>query len=255
MTVRPARFLAVLATLLLAAPAAFAGEFVVIESPQELFAAGQVIAGSERITVPASVTLTVIGDDGEVLRLAGPFTGNLDTAAGRRSKAAGSEPSVVQTISRLLQTANPPEEKALLTVRGGIGTGGVKLAQPGVAIDIQRSGTYCVTPGSRPVLTRDEAAAFRTVVLTEAASGASATVPFAAFSTSEPWPEAVPLANGLTYRIGHAGDPVGQTFVLRAMPDGFPNDGRRIAWLAEHECADQAIKLLNTLTANAGGGR
>lgn len=253
MTVHPGRLLAVFATLLVWGFPALAGEFVVVEAAGEAYSAGQVIAGGERISVPAQVTLTVIRDDGEVLRVAGPFTGKLDAAAGSRAKANGGETSVVQTISRLLQTADPPQSKALLTVRGGVGSGG-SAAEP-VTIDIQRSGTYCLPAGSRPVLVRARDGGFRTVVVTETASGASAAVPFAAFVTVQPWPDALPLAEGLAYRIAPAGDSPGETFVLRWMPGGLSNDGRRIAWLAEHECADQAMLLLNALTANAAGDR
>lgn len=254
MTVHRGRLLAVFATLLVWGLPALAGEFVVVEAPGGAFPAGQVIAGAERISVPAQVTLTVIRDDGEVLRVAGPFTGKLDAAAGGRAKAAAGETSVVQTISRLLQTADPPQSKALLTVRGGVGSGGSAAAEP-VTVDILRSGTYCLPAGTRPVLGRARDGGFRTAVLTETASGASAAVPFAAFVTAQPWPDALPLADGLAYRIAPAGDSPGETFVLRWMPGGLSNDGRRIAWLAEHECVDQAMLLLNALTANAAGER
>jgi hypothetical protein len=234
-------------SFLLAAQAAFAGQVVVVDSSMPALAPGKVIDADSSITLPAGARVTVVGDDGRMQTLKGPFSG----AVGARS-GAGGNPAVVDTLSRLF--SSPAETAALGTFRGaepqlggfrGAGSAGGGADAPELwAINVQRAGEQCVpAAGGLPTLWRPDAVREATVVVQRLPDGPGGLVRFAAGSQSVPWPAGVALQDG-DYTLRDSADAWASTVSLRVVPAELEDDVRRVVWMADHGCSRQAKALL-----------
>lgn len=234
------------AGLMAVAPAS-AAEFVVVDAASAPFQSGQVVKGSEPFGLPAGAVVTVIGETGTVSKLHGPLNGTLDTLAGASAASGGDGANVVASISKLLQSGSAGQGKALLTIRGA--------AVPGMrpqldanaivsVVEVLTPGTYCIAATVQPVLVRERAAEFRTIRLTDAATGKVAIVEFPSHVADVPWPAGLTVTDGAVYTAEAYDSGETQEFTLYRIPADLASDAHRIAWMVQRGCLDQARSLL-----------
>jgi uncharacterized lipoprotein YbaY len=239
---------------LIAASSAAASEFVVVDAASAPVQSGQVIKGADKIALPAGAVVTVIGETGTVTKLNGPVSGTLDALAGASASSGGEGAGVVGTISRLLQSGNAAQGKSLLTVRN-VATPGMRPQGDANSIlsvvDVLNSGSYCIAATVQPVLARERAADFKTVRLTDAASGKVVIVEFPSQVASVPWPAGLAVTDGAVYTAQAYDSGTTLEFTLYRIPANLPSDAHRIAWMVDRGCLDQARSLLQQV-ASAG---
>ena len=221
-----------------------ARQLVVIDSSSPQYKAGQVIEGSQRLQLSSGSRMTVVGDDGKVIKLEGPFSGVVGTA---------SEPGnsggvvVVEAISKLF-SGETPETGALGTFRGSRGAGQTGTKAPDVwAIDVSQSETQCVPGGMVPTLWRSQASRELTIAVEFLTSKTGTLVQFPAGVDVVAWPVQVPLEDGGRYSIRDSNDTWRSGLTLRIIPVEQTSTVGRAAWMAENGCAAQARTLMANL--------
>lgn len=238
-------------SLLLGAALVFGGaqvcdarQLVVIDSSSPQYKAGQVIEGSQRLQLSSGSRLTIVGDDGKVIKLEGPFTGVVGTG-GDAGGTGGVV--VVEAISKLF-SGETPETGALGTFRGARGAGQAGTKAPDVwAIDVSQSETQCVPGGMVPTLWRSQASRELTVAVEYLTSKTGALVQFPAGVDVVAWPAQVPLEDGGRYSIRDSNDTWRSGLTLRVIPVEQTSTIGRAAWMAENGCAAQARTLMANL--------
>ena len=63
------------------------------------------------------------------------------------------------------------------------------------------------------------------------------------------WPKAMPLDNHVNYSFENKKSQTFVTFTLRLLPTGLSNEMGQIAWMSDHDCKKQAIRLLGVILA------
>jgi len=236
-----------LALIAFGAPAAKAAQLVVVEAQGTTLQPGQVIDASQPLQLPAGAKLALIGEDGKVSRIEGPFSGPPSQVAG----AGTGDPSTVQSLSRLFAGAQPNATSwgtfrgydSPATFRGDEAGRGTGAAQGLWAVNVRRSESACVPADSRPVLWRPEASEALSVVLLHLSTGREAAVDFAAGAHDAAWPTGVPLLDGGEYAI-RDGNLWERRLSVRIIPAESGSDVRRAAWMADAGCFRQARALL-----------
>ncbi len=188
--------------------------------------------------------MTIVGDDGKVIKLEGPFSGVIGTAGDAGSSGGV---VVVEAISKLF-SGETPETGALGTFRGSRGAGQAGTKAPDVwAIDVSQSETQCVPGGMVPTLWRSQASRELTIAVEYLTSKTGALVQFPAGVDVVAWPAQVPLEDGGRYSIRDSNDTWRSGLTLRVIPVEQSSTIGRAAWMAENGCAAQARTLMANL--------
>ena len=227
-----ASLLAVLSVL--GAGGAFAGQLVIIDSTVPELASGQILDSSKPLNLGAGAQITVIGEDGKVTTLKGPYSG----APGGKAAPAG-DTGLVASLSRLIEGQG--KQSATLGVMRGLTRG---VPPDAWVIDISRSGTHCVREGSVPRLWRRQASRAITLEIKVLPYGDKVSVDWAAGADALVWPDSVALKDGGGYLVKKAKGMTATRLTVRMVPPDFPSDAHRVVWMANKGCHRQAKTLL-----------
>lgn len=237
---KTARRLALLAWALMAPiGAAQAADVVVVESTAPELPAGQVIKAGTPIRIPAGARIAVVGEDGKVVKLAGPFSGVAAPAT-----AAASDKGTVQALSRLFADKGPAAT-SWGTFRGDIASDDTAGTPPEVwAVNIMRSETVCLPAGTRPMIWRPDASQPMSAILLQLSSGREGSIALDAGQQSLPWPSAPEIVDGGEYAIRETGGNGVRRLFVRLIPASQESGVPQVAWMSDAGCLRQAKTLL-----------
>jgi hypothetical protein len=228
------RTLALSLVLVVAVSAATdAAQWVVIDSTAPGFEVGQILDDSRPLDVPAGASLTVIGEDGTVTAIAGPFSG---VPGGKASTGAS---GLMEALSRLVR-GEGASAASLATMRQA---GPIEPPDPW-AIDITRSGDHCVRAEGAPALWRASAGDASTLTIRAFPTGPRSKTEWPAGADTVAWPGDVPIADGADFMVRLNGRPTAARITLRVAPTSLPSEAHYAAWMAEAGCRQQAQALL-----------
>jgi hypothetical protein len=237
---RPVSSVAALTAVVLFAMAcpALATQLFVAASTAPGLTRGAIIDGDEPLSLPEGARVTLIAPDGKTVTLDGPFHGPPDGGAGTDDR------ELFAALSDLVSSQN-----ASIASLGGTRGGPESVPEDPFTVVLGASGSHCV-PASQPMrLWRPDTKS--SSLLTIRPGSGSAQAPVEAFwpegAAAMPWPEDLALEEGATYLI-RLYDGVSLTeAVLHRVPEDLPSEAHRIAWMAEHGCTRQALRLLEKL--------
>lgn len=227
--------------ILLASSIAQADQLVVLESNVAALKPGQVLDASKPLQIAAGNRLTLVGEDGKVVKLEGPFSGQPSTVHG-----SDGDPAMVQALSRLFASSQPSSTswgtfrgaEAAATFRN---VGGLSIdASPLWSVNVRRSETGCVVANEAPALWRPDTGEELTVVLLHLSTGNEAEITFAADQQSAAWPAAVPILDGGEYAVREARNTWERKLQLRVIPSQQETPVQRAAWMSDAGCMRQA---------------
>ena len=217
----------------------FAAQLVVIESTVASLPPGQVIDSATKLELAAGGRLTLVGEDGTVTKLQGPYSGRPAAAAGSTA-----EPAMVQALSRLF-VSNQPTTATWGTFRDAETARGGGDNPPQIwAVNVRRSETTCVPADQQPVLWRPDPALDLSVVVLHLSTGSEATIDFAAGEDRVAWPSGVPLLDGGEYAIRETGNLWERRLTVKVIPAEQASGIAQAAWMADIGCFRQARALL-----------
>ena len=125
------------ALLLCVAPARAAEEAVLLASTAPGYGQGMVVTAGDRLSLPEGASITLLLRSGQVLRLRGPLETSLDRAMGP-AQPAGSAVALAEALRlRGIDASAIGGTRTTLAVTR-------RAAPQDVAVDVQRSGTYCI---------------------------------------------------------------------------------------------------------------
>ena len=228
---------------LVATWSALAGELVVIESTESTLKPGQIVDASAALTLPSGVHLKLLAEDGTVTNLKGPFSG-LPPVAGTpggvtKIKADG----LVKALSRLM-VGDAAGNQVLGVIRGGSMTKTTVIDL--WAVDVQRSGDYCVLANAVPNVSRSKRHKSVTLTLKTLPDDVKVSVRWPVGRNRMAWPEKMPLTDGGRYLAKLSDRSTVSKLMIHLVPV-LPSDAHRVVWMAERGCSRQARALLARL--------
>lgn len=218
--------------LLMGAPLAEAGQWLVIDAKGAALKPGTLLVEQQQVTLADGAQLTLLADDGQTLKLVGPYSG----VPGQEGATRGKGKNLV-VIASLLQGHSQPAS-TLGALRASS-----RKTPPAGAVDVDQSGKQCLS--SDPVvLWRGNATAQESVTLADAWGKAL---------VSLMWPMgeaqlAVPahyFNNDQNYWIQRGSRKVQLQVRKAAQP--VDNPAALAAWMAESGCQAQALSVLRNL--------
>jgi hypothetical protein len=233
----------VVLVLLTSRAVAFAADMVIVESTAPDLHAGQVIASGKTLNIPAGAKVAIVGEDGKVIKLSGPFSGIAAPAT-----AASSEKGTVQALSRLFADKGPAAD-SWGTFRGAEIAGDGDTPPDVWSIDVRRSETACVPAGTQPVLWRADASQPMSGILLLETTGREGPIDLGAGQQTLAWPQTPEIVDGGAYAIRDADGSGERRLFLRVIPAGTPNGIQQVAWMSDAGCLRQAKALLTQIAA------
>ncbi len=224
---------------LLAAPMARAGELVVFSSQGGDFSPGDTLDGSMPLRLEAGQRLTLIADNGRILRLSGPY---------HQAPQPPGKDKNRQGLSKALKSLVVPFH---VTMGGLGGTRDTEFLQGLLArgwvpdpwlIDVTRAGDHCLREGSPAVFWRPSPDSETAILLRDRQRE---------WVARTRWPRGMDkLASPgtMTYRDGGGYEVImnGQrtALTLHIIPQTVKSKGALAAWMNEKACSAQTVALL-----------
>lgn len=224
------RLLPVLGLIAVALPAAAKIDMVVMEARGVKLQQGQVIDGSVNLTLTDGQQVSLMTQDGKVVKLRGPF----DKPPAPAEAAAGAN---VQLALQLLVTQQSSRERAGV-IRGGPGM--VVPPEPWV-VDVSDPGLRCLEADSTITLWRSDASTTQPVEVAPNDRSWKADADWQAGSDRLTLPHNVPLRRRTPYVVRLGGKEVNITLV--SLPTTLTNDAMRASFMMENGCDAQAKAL------------
>ena len=216
---------------LLLAPGARAAELVVIEATGTSLKAGQTIDDRERLVLKDGEQVSLVGEDGNVRKLRGPYD---------RAPGAASEGGV--EISKALAALTSGQRSEYGVIRSKVDN--VNLPTPWV-VDVTHSGKVCVRPGSAVVFWRQQAAGAVKLRILPADRSWRAEAEWPAGASQLTAPSNFPIGDRQTYLVDAGG--TSATITLVQVPASLSTDRMRAAWMLEKNCLSQTKALILTM--------
>lgn len=238
------RLLFAACALLASIATADAADLVIVESTAAELPAGQVIKTGVPITIPAGAQVAVVGEDGKVIKIAGPFSGIAAPAS-----AAASDKGTVQALSRLFADKGPAAN-SWGTFRGE--TVGEEASNPPDlwSVNLLRSETVCVPADRKPTLWRADAAQPMAAILLDTKTGHEGNIVLDAGQQTLPWPQTPAIVDGGEYALRDSDGSGERRFFLRVIPGDSASGVPEVTWMSDAGCLRQAKMLL----AQVAGG-
>ena len=221
-----------LAALMLAAalPAAAKIDMVVMEARGIKLQQGQVIDGSEPLTLTDGQQVSLMMQDGKVVKLRGPF----DKPPAPEEAGVGAN---VQLALQLLVTQQSSRERAG-AIRGG---GGLVVPPEPWVVDVSSPGQRCLEADSTITLWRPDASASLPIEVTPNDRSWKADVVWEKGSDHLSLPHNVPVRRRTAYVVRLGGKDV--TITLISLPTSLTNDAMRASFMMDNGCDPQAKAL------------
>lgn len=219
-----------------------ADDLVVIASSDPTVEIGAVIDGGQSMSVAADTSVVLISSAGRTITLSGPYRGAPDASG------SSAESRLVDSLSRLI-TQDAESSGKLAAFRGG--SKQAPEDRPDIwGIDIAHAGTYCLRPDRKAMLWWDAARAGAVVSISGPGGAPGIRIRWPSAKRHLAWPKALALGDHATYLARFRSVDAGEALKTRLMPD-LDTDAHRAAWMAEHGCDQQALKVLEAMARDA----
>ena len=205
-------------------------DMVVMEARGVKLQQGQIIDGSANLTLADGQQVSLMMQDGKVVKLRGPW----DKPAAPAETAAGAN---VQLALQLLVTQQSSRERA------GVSRGGAGLVVPPDpwVVDVSSSGLRCLEADSSITLWRPDAKASVPVEVAPNDRSWKADTQWNAGVDRLPLGHSVPLRRRTAYVVRVDGKDTNITLI--SLPTSLTNDAMRASFMMENGCDAQAKAL------------
>ncbi|MFQ5953715.1 MAG: hypothetical protein ACE5JZ_01455 [Kiloniellales bacterium] len=217
-----------------------AAELLILKSTDPSLPEGGIIDGAQALSLPAGVTLTLVGEEGKKITLEGPYSGV--PAASDQPAEGGFGGRMLMALSRLIAGA-PPDPTRLGATRGSQ----VATADDFWLINVSVSGDYCLRTDRATEFWRPQADMTEALSIKRYGTQGWAKSEWPAGDDALGWPSGVDLVDDGTYLVRLGMGISVSKIVVHLLPDDLPSDFHRAAWMTEKGCLRQARALLSSL--------
>jgi len=216
-------------------------EMVVLHVEGSALKRGAVIDGNQALDLKAGSKVTLVGADGKTITLQGPSTGKPADLASSGAAGPKSPKKVVAILGALL-SSEERSTRALGVVRSAGPAGSDKLPNEW-AVNVAQSGTKCIG-GDTVKLWRADASQDAQLQIRRAQSARTAKAEWPAGQEYLSISRKV-FQNGQNYIISVNGRSSEMKF--NVMPAGLNSPSEQAAWMAGHNCRDQALAMVDRI--------
>lgn len=231
----------VVATILLLSSVALGAEngLVVISSVHSTIKKGAIIKSTQAIELQSGESLKLLSSTGGIVQVQGPYSG----AIAFESKA--SDGSVLKSVSELVKNSKSTDF-TLATFRNSSVT--TPTYRPDIwGIDIRKSGKYCLRPNLPIHLWWPQALPGDLIKLTDTTNSLSIEMEWPDQKKYTTWPEKLSVIDHVIYSVKNNQAALFSEFKIQLLPTDLTDDMEQIAWMSDHDCKKQAIRLLGTI--------
>ena len=221
------------------APVSANNDMVIVGSTDPAFVPGAIVDGGAPLTLAADQTITLIGADGAVVTLNGPFEQAPVSVVNRTQPG---DPGLVVALGALL-TERENSTAVLGVVRSATATAEIEPLPDPWAVNVDRSGTRCMRP-DLVTFWRMDATAAADLRISAPRSGRSAEVNWPA-GTNQLAVDGAAFRDRQTYMLSLDGHEVALT--MHVLPNAVGGLAEQAAWMAEAGCEAQALALLDSV--------
>ena len=238
------RILIAAAAFSAAITAARAADFVVIESSVAALQPGARISSGAKLSVPALGRVVLMSADGSVVPFNGPFDGAVPAG-----KGGAGDSQVLALLPAIFNPAVRTEAGAVRAAGVGWRKETVKSVADVLTVNASDGGDTCLA-GTAGVEVMHDPTHSGGMTVHAADGDAAAKLEWRPRMVRQPWPAALPLADGKTYMFEQQGLPSMALATIHILP-AAKSDAERVTQLAKAGCTDQARLLLAVLAKNA----
>lgn len=240
MTLRTSLALSALSLAMLAVgPVAAETEMVVIDASGAALERGAIIDGDDPLSLASGQSVTLIGADGAVITLDGPFDQPPASVVNRTQQA---DPEMIVALGALL-TEHENSTATLGVIRSAGETVEIGPLPDPWAVSVDGSGIRCIRP-DMVSFWRQDPAERAALEISAPRTGRSAEVA---------WPAGLArleiaggaFRDGQTYLLSLDGREV--TLTMHVMPSEVAGPAQQAGWMARAGCEAQALALLETV--------
>ena len=212
---------------------------VVISSNHAAIERGDIIAVGQVIELPAGKSLRLISAAGNVFDVQGPYQGVIEI------ERDGADETVLKSVSRLVKDSKATDF-TLATFRGRT-LASLAERHDIWGIDIRKSGNFCLRASSPVYLWWPQASRYEQVTLTNLDSAQEVQVKWPSGKKRAPWPEAMALDLSSVYSAKSDQTLSPNEIKLIRLPADIDDSMAVVAWMSDHNCRNQAVRLLGAI--------
>jgi len=225
--------------LFLIGPLAADDGLVVISSIHSTIKKGAIIRSTQTIELQSGESLKLLSSAGGIIQVQGPYSG----AIAFESKASDS--SVLESVSELVKNSKSTDFTLAIFRNSSVTT---PTYRPDIwGIDIRRSGKFCLRRNLPIHLWWPQALPGDSITLRDTTNSLSIEMEWPDRKKYTPWPEKLPVNDGVIYSVKNNEASLFSEFKLQLLPTDLEDNMEQIAWMSDHDCKKQAIRLLGTI--------
>ena len=233
------RLIVAVILLLLNGPLAADDGLVVISSIHSTIKKGSIIKSTQTIELQSGESLKLLSSTGGIIQVQGPYSG----AIAFESKV--SDGSVLKSVSELVKNSKSTDFTLAIFRNSSVTT---PTYRPDIwGIDIRRSGKYCLRPNLPIHLWWPQALPGDLITLTDTTNSQSIELEWPERKKYTAWPEILSVDDRVIYSVRNTEVALYSEFKIQLLPTDLADGMEHIAWMSDHDCKKQAIRLLGTI--------
>ena len=220
-------------------------QFVVLESSVQPYSKGQILNASTEIILDENNELTVISEQGKLIKIKGPHKGVIgkNISLNNENSTESKLTSLIDSLSMLLMKNQKERLGATRSLDVNFTKGKVNNAQKEAwSIDINNSGNQCSSINQTLLWNSNKAAS---VFIKNKSEDTMVTVDFKINDSYSQWPENIPRKDNHIYQLIVSGDYQVNEITLHLLDLQVNNEKiNQVLWMVQQGCFSQANILL-----------
>jgi hypothetical protein len=237
------KIIAAVILLLLNGPSGAENGLVAITSSHPTIEKGAIIKRTQVIELHSGESLKLLSAAGKVFQLQGPYNGVI------KLDSKSNNDSTLKSVSELLKNTKSTDFTLAIFRNTSVATPGYRPDIWGV--DIRKSGRYCLRTDLPIYLWWPQASSGALITLADTTNSQSVEMEWPAREKYTKWPEVLPVDDRVIYSVKNNKSPGVSEFVIEPLPTKLKSDMEFVAWMSDHDCRKQAIRLLGEIISKS----
>lgn len=233
------RFVIAITFLLLSGSLNAETGLVVITAIHPTIVKGAIITATQTIKLKSGESLKLLSSTGGIIQLQGPYSGTIVF------DAKASDSSVLESVSELVKGSKSTDFTLAIFRNSSVTT---PTYRPDIwGVDIRKSGKYCLRPDFPVHLWWPQASQGELITLTDTTIPQSVEMEWPDRNNYATWPGMLALNKRSSYAVKNERAALSSEFEIQFLPADLEGDMAQIAWMSDHNCKNQATRLLGTI--------
>jgi hypothetical protein len=212
---------------------------VVISAIHATIVKGTIIKPTQTIELKSGESLKLLSSAGGIIQVQGPYSGAIVF------ESRSGDSSVLESVSELVRNSKSTDFTLAIFRNSSVTT---PTYRPDIwGIDIRKPGKYCLRPDQPIHLWWPQASPGDLLTLTDITNSLSIEMEWPDRKNYTTWPKLLPVNDRVNYSVKNNEAALFSEFEIQLLPTNLKDDMEQIAWMSDHDCKKQAIRLLGTI--------